>query len=435
MQSQGTDPHQSKTAHIRALAKVDSAAAVEVLHSFLKEVLGLAVQDVEINYDQYSLNSLNGFFSIGSEKFFFKFHQEDGEEDMKGEYYRAELLSDVGLPIDLPVYKSVQPGEQVLVYRRRTEPRFSDVLRDQDVKNDPKTILSAAQAEANLNAEILRVAHETLHKVSFEEVQNEPIHHLFYDRLSDPQTGISPGGRYTQFYVEQTFELPGCSLSWGEFATARLVLNGQEMAQTFGEIFECAMVRLKPGNLVNSGGFTAHGDAHNANVWFSSDLDEPKLTYFDPAFAGEHIPSLLAEIKATFHNVFAHPFWLYDPAIAQQQYTASACYEAGVLRIDTDWCLSNVRQQLLDVKAASFWKPFLERLSNEGMLPDGWREIMRSAFAMCPALVMNLRANQGQHNKTSSAIGFYVTALVGSEPLVGANITTDFFDRIQMTRS
>ncbi len=104
--AKGSAAASSRTAHIRALARIDSDAAVAGLTAFLHDVFDIDVIGLRINRDQYSLNSLNGFFHSDGAEFFFKFHQEDGEEDMKGEYYRAEIIADAGLPIDMPVLMS-----------------------------------------------------------------------------------------------------------------------------------------------------------------------------------------------------------------------------------------------------------------------------------------------------------------------------------------
>lgn len=420
----------SRTAEIRRLAKADPPAAGDMLKTFLLDVFGIEVRDLRINHDQYSLNSLNGFFRTDDGDFFFKFHQEEGEEDMKGEYYRADLIANAGLPVDMPVLMSAQPGEQVLVYRKREDRRFSDVLRELDIQADDTAIARAVAAERGLNERILEVSTGTLHPVSSTDVAGEAIHHLFFDRLSDPRSGRVPGGRLESFYVGKTFEFPGATLSWDAFSSARLVLNGHEMTSTFGEIFDAATDTLRPANLAASGGVTAHGDAHNANVWYVDGRPRPHLTYFDPAFAGEHVPALLAEVKATFHNIFAHPFWLYDPDTAGERFRAEASFENGVLAIDTDWKLTPVREKLLDAKIDTFWKPFLAHLKARDMLPGNWEDVIRSALAMCPALVMNLRAGADRHNTVSSATGFHVTGLAGSRSLDGRDVFSTFFERI-----
>ena len=420
----------SRTAAIRALAKHDDETAIVELAVFLQETFEIEVSNVEINHDQYSLNSLNGFFRSGNEPFFFKFHQEEGEEDMKGEYYRAEIIANVKLPIDMPIMTSTMPGEQILVYRRRNDKRFSDVLLTLDKNPDEIAEDLAANAERVLNNKILDVALKTLHPVSKMQVADEPIHHLFHDRMIDLKTGECPGGRYKEFYVGQTFEFPGARLSWQQFSNASLVINGQEMATTFGGIFDAALHYLHADNLAEAGGIVAHGDAHNANVWYQVQSGPPTLSYFDPAFAGEHIPSLLAEAKATFHNIFAHPLWLYNSEDAAATYGADASYKDGKLSINTDWKISRVREKLLDAKIDCFWRPFLKHLDECNMLPSTWRQTLRSALAMCPALVMNLRGNVDRHNPISSAIAFSVIGICGSEPVSGTNVITEFLDRI-----
>jgi hypothetical protein len=116
----------SRTARIRALAQHDVAEAQRVLSALLGDLFEMRPSNVRINFDKYSLNSLNGFFDSDGKAYFFKFHQEEREEAMTGEYYRAEILSRAGLPVDQPVHMSARPGEQILVYHRRTDPRFSD---------------------------------------------------------------------------------------------------------------------------------------------------------------------------------------------------------------------------------------------------------------------------------------------------------------------
>ncbi|MFX9532689.1 hypothetical protein ABTO68_19040, partial [Acinetobacter baumannii] len=89
---------------------------------------------------------------------------------------------------------------------------------------------------------------------------------------------------------------------------------------------------------------------HNANVWYEDDGSDTRLSFFDPAFAGENIPTLLAEVKTTFHNILAHPLWLYDPALAGERYSASVTLDDDMLLITTTYEPSKVRRELLAVK-------------------------------------------------------------------------------------
>ena len=68
---------------------------------------GLDVVAVTITADWSSLNSLNGLVDVADgRRYFFKFHQEEGEEGTVEEYYRAELLQRAGLPVDMPAMMS-----------------------------------------------------------------------------------------------------------------------------------------------------------------------------------------------------------------------------------------------------------------------------------------------------------------------------------------
>lgn len=420
----------SRTADIRRMAKTDEPAATALLGSLLSDLFSLKAEAIRINHDQYSLNSLNGFFDADGQSFFFKFHQEDGEEAMSGEYYRADILARAGLPVDQPLYMSVLPGEQILIYRRRSDPRFSDVLRALDLNPDPVAEATAVAAEQELSARVLSVYLQTLHEVTPQDVAAEPIHRLFYDRLADPSSGAIPGGRYKSFYVDQPFSFPGVDLDWAAFSTARIVVNGLPYRHSFGDLFDLAGIRLKPDRLADAGGVVAHGDAHNANVWYTETDGRAHLSYFDPAFAGQNVPTLLAEVKTTLHNIFAHPLWLYDPADAEQRYSGHARFEAGTLFLDTDWDLSPVRRKLLDVKADAMWRPLLAALDTRGMLPHDWRSVIRLALFLCPTLVMNIRAGASTHNRISSLIAVATAMMVGSEPETGDDIMSQFLDRI-----
>ena len=410
---------ESRTARLRALALAgESEAAAAGIAALLADLFDLAAEDVRLNHDQYSLNSLNGFFRAGGAEFFFKFHQEEGEEAVAGEYYRAGILAAAGLPLDMPVHISREPGAQILVYRRRTEPRFADVLRALEERDDEGARSAALAAETALNAQLLEVCRRTLHPITPMQSAAEPIHQLFYKRLVDD--GQFPGGRYRRFYLGQDVALPGLTLPWSEFSALRFVINGAAYQDDLATLFARAEARLRPQRLADAGGVVAHGDAHNANLWYGA----AGLSLFDPAFAGEHVPALLAEVKSTFHNIFAHPFWLYDPDLAAARFSATARVENGALHIETDWALTPVRQELLLVKAESFWRPWLAALRHCGMLPTDWREVLRLALFLCPTLVMNLRSGAGRHNPVSSAIGFAMAVMAGSEP-AGASAPND----------
>lgn len=420
----------SRTAEIRALAAHDPQAAEARLAALLADLFGLRANNVRINLDRYSLNSLNGFFDTEDGAFFFKFHQEEGEEAMAGEYYRADILARAGLPVDQPVHVSSEPGEQILVYRRRDEPRFSDVLRALDLADEVAERAVALAAERELSQRLAATYLATLHPITPDEAVGEPIHRLFHERLIDRTPRRYPSGRLADYYVGKQFAFPGVEIGWDELSARRLVVNGVAYARPLAELFDAAEARLRPERLADAGGVTAHGDAHSANVWFSRTGDTARLSFFDPAFAGEHVPALIAEVKATFHNVFAHPFWLYDPALASERFSATARLGAGTLIVETDWALSPVRQGLLEVKAHEVWRPLLAGLKARGLLPADWREVVRLALFLCPTLVMNLRAGATTHTPVSSLIGLSVAVMVGSAPLDGEDVVTRFLDAV-----
>lgn len=409
----------SPVAAARALAKagrIDEAAAI-VVH-LLKEQFGLDAVGMTINSDIYSLNSMNGTFEASGAPLFFKFHQEENEGAMSGEYYRARLLAEAGLPVDLPLHASTETGKQILVYRRRTEPRFADVLRRLEVAPDAEPEVEALVAEQVLNAQLMQVFCASLHPITPAQSAAEPIHRLFHERLVTQGEPGRLGGRFASFYQDKVFQLPGLEIDWRELKDLTFEINGLRYDRTLGQLFAEAFVRLRPDRLADSGGVTAHGDAHNANVWFSGPENDRELVMFDPAFAGSHVPALLAEVKTTFHNVFAHPLWLYEPNEAAKHYRATMRKIGSDLRIEHDWRPSRVRSNLLKIKAQSVWRPLLALLAERNMLPKDWRRVVKLALFLCPTLVMNLRAGAdgGLHNALSSAIGLATAVSMGAEP-------------------
>jgi len=431
-----TDLADNPTAEARRLVRDGQWQAAEgVIARLIAETFGLAVAGVEINRDRYSLNSLNGFVSTRDNRaFFFKFHQEEGEGDTVGEYYRAEVLRDAGFPIDLPVHASGAVGRQILLYRRRDEPRLADLCRAVELGEsgaDPALLVGAQRTLDRLIGE--RYA-ATLHPATAAQVANESIHRLFHARLVDPGKENELGGRARRFYVDQTFAFPGVAVSWRDLADKRWRINGVTFRHSLRELFEESRDRLNPARLDDHGAVVAHGDAHNANVWVEPAGAGKRLVFFDPAFAGHHIPALLAEIKATFHNIFAHPFWLYDAPLAHRRYAAAVQLEGGIIEVSHDWQLSPLRAEFLESKAELVWRPLLVALKQRGWLPAEWRRIVRCALFCCPTLVMDLRAGgTADHTPVTSAIGLAIAMMVGSEPDEGSDIVSAFLDSVAPT--
>ncbi|HUL09352.1 MAG TPA: hypothetical protein VLV76_23675 [Candidatus Acidoferrum sp.] len=420
------------TAEARRLTRAGRWRDAErVIGRLIAGSFGLAVAAIEINRDRYSLNSLNGFATTTDGRaFFFKFHQEEGEADTVGEYYRAEVLRDAGFPVDLPLHASGAVGRQILLYRRRGDPRFADLCRAVELGDgDAAPLVEAQRALDRLIGERYLA---TLHATDAAQLEAESIHRLFHARLVDPGHEHEPGGRLRRFYVDQVFRFPDATLPWRDLADRRWRINGTAYRHTLRQLFEESRERLRPRQLAGHGAVVAHGDAHNANIWAEPADGGHRLVFFDPAFAGLHIPALLAEVKATFHNIFAHPLWLYDAPLADQRFHAEVTATDDIIDVRTDWQLSPLRSEFLACKAALVWQPLLAALQARGWLPADWRRIVRCALFCCPTLVMDLRAGGGaDHTPVTSAIGFAVAVMMGSEPKDGSDTLSAALDSIE----
>jgi len=425
------NPTDNPTAEARRLARAERWREAEaVIGRLIAATFDLPVAAVEINRDRYSLNSLNGFVTTSDDRaFFFKFHQEEGEADTVGEYYRAEVLRDAGFPVDLPLHTSGEVGRQILLYRRRSDPRFADLCRAVDMGEAEAAPL--VDAQRTLDHLIGERYLTTLHATDAAQVEAESIHRLFHARLVDPGHAQELGGRVRRFYADQVFRFPGATLHWRDLADRRWRINGVAYRHTLRALFEESRERLQPARLAGHGAVVAHGDAHNANVWAEPADGAPRLVFFDPAFAGRHIPALLAEIKATFHNIFAHPLWLYDAPIADRRFAAAMTVTCDIIDVRMDWRLSPLRTAFLESKAALVWRPLLAAQRKRGWLPAEWRRIVRCALFCCPTLVMDLRAGGGaDHTPVTSAIGLAIAIMMGSEPQTGADPLSAALDAV-----
>jgi hypothetical protein len=431
-----TEIDQTPTARARALARAGRRAEAEaIIAALIAAEFGCIVRTVAINADAYSLNSLNGFVETDEGHFFFKFHQEEGEGRMAGEYYRARILAEAGLPVDLPLHASTTPGRQILLYRLRKDRRLADIARDLDTVDDTAQRAPVIAAQRELDRAVAVVYADTLHPISAAQSQEEPIHRLFHERLRDFDHPETLGGRFAAFYQDQDFILPGIALPWRDLADLTISFNGVTYSDTLRGLFAASFRDLDPARFAGLG-VTAHGDAHNANVWFETHgagaEQPPRLTLFDPAFAGTHVPALLAEVKATFHNIFAHPFWLYEPQVAAERFHARVARRGTVLTIETDWALSPLRHAFLAAKRDLLWRPLLTEMQARGALPSQWRPLVKLALFCCPTLVMNLRAGAGSHNPVSSALGLGIAVMMGSAPKDGAeDVLSAFLDAIE----
>lgn len=439
-------PHEVGAAGIlraRREGRLDEAS--QALAQLIREEFGFEPYDISFGTDGYSLNSVNGFVTRDDGAvFFFKFHHEEGEESVLEEFYRGEILQDAGYPVDMPAYVCRRIGRQILLYDRRTTPRLADAARAVDLGRslaggDHDSLISAQDELDRLSVRIYR---ETWHPIDAAESAAEPIHQLFYHRLAAPADAdghVSLGGRAAAFFAdERLFALSGATLTGAQVKALHWVIDGTRYEGTLGGILERSLALLSPASLAQYGGVIAHGDAHNANVWFTAakNATPSSLTFFDPAFAGRNIPALLAEVKATFHNILAHADWLYHPADLAE--APALRLKGGVAHVTTNWSLTPLRRAFLRGKARLLWRPLLADLRARGALPSEWRETLRCALFCCPTLVMDLRVpppeiaateQPARHTPASSLLGLSIAMMCGA-PALGDDLVSQFLTAI-----
>ena len=418
----GRTARESPSARIRALIQSgQTGRAAAAAEDLIAETFGLPVASAELTLDEYSLNSVSGrvHFTDGHTEFF-KFHQEEGEEATVTEYYRAQLLEDAGLPVEMPLRVAGEPGRQIALYELRTEPRMADICLALERTGD-RLPLELAAARRALDRSIGAAALNTLRSAPDASL-NSAVHQLFYWRLADV-AGRFPGSRYQAWYLTDPL--------YTSIADHRFVVNGIEYSANLRELAVTAARLLRPGVLATIPVVTAHGDDHQGNIWALDRGREVELRLFDPAFAGRDIPALLAPAKATFHNVFAHPFWLYHPEEAAKRATVHVQRQGGVVSVRDDAPPAPLRLEILDSVAELVWAPLLAELAHRGELPPDWRSTVRAALFCCPLLVTNLVA--ASRSETIRYLGLARAVMVGSEPQVGSDVVSRFLDSVTPT--
>jgi len=428
-------------ADIQAKTRAGSLVEAEaLLRGFLSDLFSLDIVSVSIRKDTLSLNSVNGFIRLakpdsktGAMTLFFKFHHEESEEGL-AEYYNSEMLSEAGFPVEKPVYISKEVGKQVLVYPLKTSERMADICKrleaSSGISDEYRNVVAAQE---RLDDVICARYISSLHTAPADCLSDEPILQLFYYRLVDDKqlSAVALGGRYKTFYAGKSFAFPGMEISFENLSKLKWRINGTLYQETLEQAFAKALKTLSPAGTYPA--VIAHGDAHNGNVWYNQGTP-PALSLFDPAFAGKHVPALLAEIKPVFHNIFAHPLWLYDSAEADAGLDISCAVEGGIINVTHNWRLPELRAAFLRSTRDKVWIPLLCALKAKNMLPANWQDYMRSALFCCPTLVMNLRANAGTsqnaHTPKTSLLGLSIAMMLSSPPQQGQDIISDFFSAL-----
>ena len=403
--------------HIRDLQYTNRGEAEALLLGFLKEVYRPDVTSVEIRTLAISLNSFNGFLTLANgESFFFKSHTET--DTVIGEYYQAELLDQAGYPIIKPIFRSSDPGKQILIYERIQQPAVFDVAWA--IENGNQNINQDALQNAQIKSDrtLLNIYCQTLKPLTAESNSTQPIHQLFHHRITQ--------GRFDRFYGGGCVAL----LPNGEFPMKTIMnmnwtINGQTYHETLGNLVKKAEQLLHPNQATL--GVVGHGDAHNGNVFF--DEDREHLTFFDPAFAGYHSP-LLDLVKPLFHNVFA--MWMYFPSEKAIHLNFEIHQDHNRWIYNHDYRLHGVRRIFLESKKDYLLKPIIKHLAMLDALPMDYRAYLKLALMCCPLLTMNL-TDRTRFSPSIALLGFAMAIEMGAESNGRRSLIDQVLDEVDST--
>lgn len=400
---------------IRDLQYTNKSDAEALLLTFIQDNFPLDVVSLELTPLAVSLNSFNGFMTLANGKRrFFKTHTET--DTVIDEYYNAEMLSGIGYPVIQPIFKSTEPGKQLLVYEIIEDESVFDVAWHIETEDDSQ-LQDLALAQNNSDDALLTLYHKSLISQSAENAAKSPVHQLFYHRLT--------GGRLNRFYGDGTnVQLPHGNFTMASVREVNWVINGQSYTETLNDIIERAISLLKPAQADVA--IIGHGDAHNGNVFFQKHENPPSLLYFDPAFAGKHHP-LLDLTKPLFHNVFA--MWMYFPQEKRDITDISVRVDGSTWNIEYDYHLPAVRYMFLRSKVERTLVPILNNLKKQGKLREDWRAYLKAALFCCPFLTMNLTDNK-KFPPEISLLGLTMSIEMGSESVANRSLIDQILDEV-----
>ncbi len=386
--------------------------AERLLLIFLRDVFSPEITQVRLRPLATSLNSFNGFLTLSDgRELFFKSHTES--DTVIGEYYNAAQLVKAGYPVIQPVFSSVEPSKQVLIYEVVTSPSVFDLAWEIERGQSKQSVLKTlTEAQNRADSQLFHIYKQTLAGQSAEQNAEATVHQLFFHRLTQ--------GRFERFYgplpgigqgkkSDKTVLLPNGNTRFADLWRVRWRINGQVYDHTLAEIIAEAVQLLNPAN--SGASIIGHGDAHNGNVFLINEDTSPNLIYFDPAFAGRHSP-LLDLVKPIFHNVFA--MWMYYPKAKKETINLRLTEKGNLWEVDYAYPLPPIRQMFIESKVEHALIPTLQELKRTGFLPENWRSFFKAALLCCPLLTMNL-SDRDKFPPEISLLGFAMSVEMGAE--------------------
>lgn len=392
---------------IKRLQFDDPPAAEALTLAFIREQLGLDVVALQLRPLVVSLNSFNGFMTLADgRRLFFKTHTEP--DNVIGEYYHASALAQAGYPVLQPLYSSTEAGKQLLVYDVIDDPSVFDVAWQ--IETGDSTNLDGLTAAQHASDDQLRgIYAATLSEQTAKQAARAPVHQLFHHRLVRGRLARFYGPLPGQVGEDTHFDTGQAVVPMADVRRARWEINGQRYAETLDDVISRAVWLLDPAQ--DGPAIVGHGDAHNGNVFFRHDGDQPWLMYFDPAFAGEHHP-LLDLTKPLFHNVFA--MWMYFPHEKAAITDIRLTLDGDVWRVEHNYALHPVRTMFLRSKVERTLIPVLMLLKEHGWLRPDWRSYLKASLFCCPFLTMNL-ADRAKFPSQIGLLGLAMAVEMGSE--------------------
>lgn len=394
-----------KSNDVLKIIRQDSKIGSKVLLSYLNEIFeeqGFRFKAVYVNTESSTaLNSINGQCILENhDKLFFKFHSEENETELdSSDLYKSGLLLKNNWPVLRPIATSNLPGKQCVLYPWIESQTVYTLLLSEDIRfleskcytNKLSSLITAIEKSTKIIGEAM------VDSLYFDSnCINSPIHQLFSYRLNPRRDEVV---RIQSFYDE---------LKILNFFNKYFVVNGYKYPYSINKIFSDSKDKLNANCFHCTPSIVAHGDEHFANQYYIND----EILIFDPAFASR-MPALLAPIKATAHNICAHPFWLYEEKLFREFCKFTIEEDDNDIFINHNFLLYSVeshRSQILDCYLKNIWNPLLMSINKKQGLPKDLFEIIFLALFCSSSLAKNFNLiSKGDYRINALLFGFNIS--------------------------
>lgn len=359
---------------------------------------------------------------------FVKIHIESGTKSVSavgvdGEYKNAQGLTDAGLPVLSPIFKSENKNYPLLVYLKVESPTLFSLLESSYTQNEMRITRDDMMLLAEMDRKIEKSDKESFQYITPQLARESMAQTLFLERFKQ-------GKRVDEWYSKDTkFSLPGIegTIDFDEIRKASWKINGARYGQTLDGIIAQARRVLSFEGEDKVAAIISHGDDHAGNVFL--DRAEKRAFVFDPAFAGVN-PACLSHLKAFAHTGFLPMGGMYyNPRLKTCSYEFDR--KNNIMNVEVDFTSapayeahSAIAKNILEKRIM----PLFERAARDGI--DREKEKQRIALGLAGCALLTIHIGQLLERGDGRGVGLLPMTILCAE-LRGLPILDELRLRLQ----